>query len=436
MKMLGRYLNLIGRRSAAPYRPQRLPAKFDNVIVAMSSGVDSSVAAALFAAEFPNTRGVYMQNWSESQSLDDPGKEPCYEKDWRDVNRVAGHLNIPVDKVNFEQDYWIDVFEPMLRGYNEGSTPNPDIGCNKFVKFGKLREWLDEKYGTGNYWLVTGHYARVMQKVDGKEFFYLLRSIYRPKDQSYYLSQINPTVLPSLLLPIGHLTKPEVRDLAKYVGLPTAEKPDSQGICFVNNSQHGKFKNFLKHYLPSSPGDIITVDPQSGTKTRWGRHDGLWSYTIGQKVGISMPQADPNYQGSWFVSEKLRDTNEIVIVRGRDNAALYRDTIRIENFASLSPKEDTINALQNTSALTLQFRSLQVPVQIRSCTLNSSGDNLDITIQLALKQRAMAPGQSCCLYIDDRVLGSGPISHVHNNDTHTPHSNEQSMSHSTIRGSD
>lgn len=416
--MLARYLNLIGRRSASPYRPQRLPAKFDNVIVAMSSGVDSSVAAALFAGEFPNTRGVYMQNWSESQSLDDPGKEPCYERDWRDVNRVAKHLNIRVDKVNFEQDYWIDVFEPMLRGYNEGSTPNPDIGCNKFVKFGMLREWLDEKYGTGNYWLVTGHYARVMQEMDGKGLFHLLRSIYRPKDQSYYLSQINSTVLSSLLLPIGHLTKPEVRDLAKYAGLPTAEKPDSQGICFVNNSQHGKFKNFLKHYLPSSPGDIITVDPQSGAKTTWGRHDGLWSYTIGQKVGISMPQADPNYQGTWFVSEKLRDTNEILIVRGRDNPALYSDTIRIENFSSLGPREDTINAFQNTGALTLQFRSLQVPVQIKSCKLNRSADNLDITIHLASKQRAITPGQSCCLYIDDRVLGSGPISHVNNNDTH------------------
>ncbi|CAI4037866.1 hypothetical protein SMKI_04G2010 [Saccharomyces mikatae IFO 1815] len=414
--MLSRYLSLVGRRSAAQYRPQRLPAKFDNVIVAMSSGVDSSVAAALFAEEFPNTRGVYMQNWSESQSLDDPGKEPCYEKDWKDVNRVAKHLSIPVEKVNFEQDYWIDVFEPMLRGYNEGSTPNPDIGCNKFVKFGKLREWLNEKHGTDNYWLVTGHYARVMQEIKGKELFRLLRGIYRPKDQSYYLSQINSTALSSLLLPIGHLTKPEVRDLAKYADLPTAGKPDSQGICFVNNSQHGKFKNFLKHYLPSSPGNIITFDPQSGAKTQWGKHDGMWSYTIGQKIGISMPQGDPNYQGPWFVSEKLKDTNEIVIVRGRDNAALYKDTIRIENFASLSPKEDTINALRDISALTLQFRSLQVPVQINSCTLNSSAENLDITINVASKQRAMAPGQSCCLYVGDRVIGSGPISHVNNND--------------------
>ncbi|CAI4057717.1 tRNA-5-taurinomethyluridine 2-sulfurtransferase SKDI_04G2060 [Saccharomyces kudriavzevii IFO 1802] len=423
--MLARYLSLVGRRSAAPYRPQRLPAKFDNVVVAMSSGVDSSVAAALFAGEFPNTRGIYMQNWSESQSLDDPSKEPCYEKDWKDVNRVAEHLNIPVSKINFEQDYWIDVFEPMLRGYNEGSTPNPDIGCNKFVKFGKLREWLDEKYGTDNYWLVTGHYARVMQEMERKQLFHLLRSVYRPKDQSYYLSQINSTILPSLLLPIGHLTKPEVRDLAKQAGLPTAAKPDSQGICFVNNSQHGKFKNFLKHYLPSSPGNIITVDPQSGAKTRWGEHDGLWSYTIGQKVGISMPQGDPNYQGSWFVSEKLKNTNEIVIVRGRDNAALYKDTIRIGNFASMSPKEDTIEALRDIASLTLQFRSLQVPVKIKSCTLHgfalTNAENLDITIELASNQRAMAPGQSCCLYIGDRVLGSGPISQVDGSNTHTPH---------------
>ncbi|CAI4058334.1 hypothetical protein N7582_001081 [Saccharomyces uvarum] len=427
--MLARYLGLLARRGAVPYKPQRLPGKFDNVIVAMSSGVDSSVAAALFAGEFPNTRGIYMQNWSESQSLDDPGKEPCYEKDWKDVNRVAEHLGISVDKVNFEQDYWIDVFEPMLRGYSEGSTPNPDIGCNKFVKFGKLREYLDVKYGINNYWLVTGHYARVMQEVGSRQSFHLLRSVYRPKDQSYYLSQIDAAVLSSLLLPIGHLTKPEVRDLAKCVGLPTAAKPDSQGICFVNNSQHGKFKNFLKHYLPSSPGSIITIDPESGTKTPWGKHDGLWSYTIGQKVGLSMPQGDPNYQGSWFVSEKLKGTNEIVIVRGRDNAALYKNTIRIKSFASMCPKEDTIKALQDTSALTLQFRSLQDPVQIKSCTLHGpatdAAEALDITIELASKQRAVAPGQSCCLYIGDRVLGSGPISCVEYSDTHTPHRVEQ-----------
>ncbi|GAV52214.1 hypothetical protein ZYGR_0AG02050 [Zygosaccharomyces rouxii] len=406
--MLSRFLQTVGKRAVKGYKRQKLPNRNDNVIIAMSSGVDSSVSAALFAEQYPNARGIYIQSWGKSQSLTDPQLEPCYERDWKDVSRVAEHLGIPIDKVNFEKEYWLDVFEPMLETYNKGWTPNPDIGCNRFVKFGKLREYLDRQYGANNYWLVTGHYARVLSSSYNDQP-HLLRSFYTAKDQSYYLSQVDPGILGRLIFPTGHLTKPEVRELAASAGLTTtSQKPDSQGICFVNNSQSGKFKHFLEHYLPDSPGNIVTIE-EDGNKSVWGRHPGLWSHTIGQKVGISMPQGDPKYTGSWYVSDKLQDSNEIVIVRGRDNPALYHDTVTIMNTLALD--HDFRHLMKEgieQGKLFIQYRSLQGPVGVRDCYF----DQDETVLKLDSAQRAMAPGQYCCLYIQNRVLGSGTISRV------------------------
>ncbi|QLG71927.1 hypothetical protein HG535_0C02790 [Zygotorulaspora mrakii] len=411
--MLSNLAKLAVKRNPIGYKPQVWPGKFDNIVIAMSSGVDSSVSAALFAG-YPNAKGIYMQNWTKEQSLTDPSDEPCYERDWKDVVRVAEHLNLPVERVNFEKDYWIDVFEPMLLQYDQGLTPNPDIGCNRFVKFGKLREVLDQKYGSNNYWLVTGHYARVLADVRAGSHQHLLRSFYTKKDQSYYLSQINFDILGQLLLPMGHLTKPEVRRVADSMQLPTANKPDSQGICFVNNSQHGKFNKFLQHYLPDSTGNIVTVDESSGIKRVWGSHQGLWSYTIGQKIGLSMPQGDPRYSGAWYVAEKLRDTNELVIVRGKDHDSLLKNQVTIQNFKILgcSPEEfyDLLNSTSVRGHITMQYRSLQDPITVHSYefTHKDKGE-LALKLKLESKQRAMAPGQYCCLYMGARVLGSGPI---------------------------
>ncbi|AQZ11530.1 SLM3 (YDL033C) [Zygosaccharomyces parabailii] len=404
--MLSRFDEIIGKRVVKGYKSQHFPAFHDNVIIAMSSGVDSSLSAALFAGHFPKARGVYIQSWGKSQSLTDPRLEPCYERDWKDVCRVAQHLNIPVDKMNFEKDYWLDVFEPMLENYNQGMTPNPDIGCNKFVKFGKLRQVLDQTYGARNYWLVTGHYSRILNSLNDDKP-HLLRSFYTCKDQSYYLSQINADYLSQLIFPIGHLTKPEVRQLAAVAGLSTATKPDSQGICFVNNSQHGKFKHFLRHYLPDSVGNIITVD-ENEQKRIWGKHTGLWSYTIGQKVGISMPQGDPRYAGAWYVSEKLHDSNEIVIVKGRDNPALYKDVLYVSNIVPMDRNFRSLleEGISNQN-LFVQYRSLQEPVPLISCDFSHQ-----LVIKLARPQRAIAPGQYCCFYLNNRVMGSGTISRV------------------------
>ncbi|CCE61175.1 hypothetical protein TPHA_0A00900 [Tetrapisispora phaffii CBS 4417] len=412
--MLSKYSSLISKRVVNGYNVQRLPSKFDNIIVAMSGGVDSSVAAAIFSEYYPNVRGIYMQNWSQSQSLDDPNKEPCYEKDWKDACRVGEHLNIPVDFINFENDYWNNVFQPMLDMYANGLTPNPDINCNTFVKFGSLVEHLDNKYGKDNYWLVSGHYSRILNEINS-DASHLLRSYDKGKDQSYYLSQVASNIFPRLLLPIGNLIKPEVRSLATSCGLENANKPDSQGICFVNNSQHGKFKNFLKHYLTADEGNIVTIDSKTNEKKIWGKHSGLWSYTIGQKVGISMPQGDPNYKGTWFVSEKNKTSNELVIVKNGDNEALYNKKLSIGPFKPLGI--DTIalqalckNALKDKT-LVLQYRSLQTPIHIKECEFKDLDNNeVELTLELNTKQRAIVAGQYGCLYINERVLGSGTIS--------------------------
>lgn len=396
-----------------------LPSKFDNVIIALSGGVDSSVAAALMAENYPNARGIYMQNWSESQSLSDPTNEPCYERDWKDALKVTDYLGIQLDRVNFESDYWIDVFEPMLAQYQSGSTPNPDIGCNRHIKFGTLTRWLDKKYGEGNYWLVTGHYARIMNRnpstnsVSEPE---LWRAYYSQKDQSYYLSQILSKAMRALMLPIGHLTKPEVRAIGTALNLPTATKKDSQGICFVNNSQHGKFKNFLAHYLEETPGNIVTIDATTLEKKVWGRHKGLWSYTIGQKIGISMPQADPRFAGTWYVSDKREESNEIVIVRGRENKALYHNTVHVKDFKCLVGKPDIMEELSNSqpSNIFAQYRSLQDPIKVSQIKIGAEkqGTLSSVSVVFDSPQRAMAKGQFLCLYQDGRVIGSGPIDAV------------------------
>lgn len=415
--MMQRYLSLLEKRLPQGWK-QLQPSKYDNVVVAMSSGVDSSMAAAIYSS-FPNVRGIYMRNWNSKQN----DMKNCDERDWNDAKEVAKYLNIPIKMVNFEKEYWIDVFEPMLNNYELGLTPNPDILCNRYIKFGILRQKLDEMYGTNNYWLITGHYSRVLKNCTTGQFE-LLRAIDSSKDQSYYLSQVKPDVLSQTILPIGNFYKKEIRQLAKELQLPTANKPDSQGICFVNNSQQGKFKFFLKEYLPSEPGNIITIDPQSGDKKIWGKHEGLWSYTIGQKVGIPMPQGDPEYRGSWFVCDKLKDTNEIVIVRGRDNPKLFRDNIKITNMKWLFLEEDQLSIEQTLhkeiqrANLYLQYRSLQEPILVNRCQFreynkakngDSRSKNSQLILTLNAPQRAVTPGQYGCLYLKNRVIGSGTI---------------------------
>lgn len=201
--------------------------------------------------------------------------------------------------------------------------------------------------------------------------------------------------------------------MARELQLPTANKPDSQGICFVANSQHGKINRFLQQYIPSHEGEIVTLDPESGVKTVWGHHTGLWNYTIGQKVGISMPQGDPRYKGAWFITEKNMAKNEMTICRGRDHPSLYKNRIVLKDFMPLGDRESIQNEIQESSAsknLFVQYRSLQDPIVVSDFRwADNNNNNSEIAVTLAHKQRAMAPGQYCTIYLNERILGSGTI---------------------------
>ncbi|CCH43478.1 tRNA-specific 2-thiouridylase mnmA [Wickerhamomyces ciferrii] len=379
--------SIINQRIPKGYT-QPTPKSSDLIIIAMSSGVDSSVAALLYKQKYENCLGIFMENWSQ---LDN---ERCLEQDWKDVQLVGNQLNLPIERVNFEKDYWIEVFEPMLTSYNKGLTPNPDINCNKYVKFGSLINYVSKKYKDQNWWLVTGHYSRILQN-DTTGELHLLRSYYPDKDQSYYLSQIETNVLSRVLLPIGHYTKPEIRKLAQEKDLVIADKKDSQGLCFVSQTQ-GNFNNFLKNFLMDSPGNIITEDGKI-----WGKHDGLWSLTLGQKCGISMPQGDPRYKGVWFVSEKNFETGDITIVKGGNNDKLFKKIVYVQDFIPLGDDLD----ITKMEGLTVQYRSLQSPISLK--TINYSNGKWIFTLND--KARAISPGQYLAVYQGDRCLGSGVI---------------------------
>lgn len=366
---------------------QAKPQQNDEIYVAMSSGVDSSVTAALYASKYPHVKGIYMANWSQTAK--------CTESEWNDVQKVCQQIGIPCERVNFEKEYWADVFMPMIEMYENGLTPNPDLGCNKYIKFGKMIEHLSNKYSTREkkWWLATGHYARVETAKTGPR---LLKAYDANKDQSYYLASTPSEVFKNVLMPLGHYTKPQVRQLAQDFGLHTASKPDSQGLCFVS-PDHSKFRHFLDEFIPPKPGNIITEDGKI-----WGTHKGLWHATIGQKLGISMPQGDPQYQGVWFVSEKRIDTNELVIVRGGNNEKLFKLILKVCDWEWLGDGE----LAATSDNLHIQFRSLQEPVPIRSLTMKDKGE---IDFHLHKSERAMAPGQNVVLYDGYRVLGSGTL---------------------------
>ena len=369
--------------------PQAQPDPQDEIIVAMSGGVDSSFTAALYASTYKNVRAIYMANWSQTAK--------CTELDWNDVKKVCERLQIRCERVNFEREYWSDVFSPMVESYLRGQTPNPDLGCNRHIKFGKMFEHLNmtQNMAEGRKnWLATGHYARVVAENGG---YSLARALEDLKDQLYYLASIDKSVLKHVLMPLGHYRKQEVRRLAKEkYGLHTAAKPDSTGLCFVNPN-HTKFRDFLNEYIPPNPGNIITEDGKV-----WGRHQGLWHATIGQKLGITMPQGDPNYKGVWFVSEKRVQTNEIVIVRGRDNPKLYKNGLYATEWAWFGEKPVDL-ALKSVS---MRYQSLHVPVSV-TLVEEIPGDNVKIILKD--KQRAMAPGQNVVLYDGYKVLASGKI---------------------------
>lgn len=394
---------------------QVMPKENDEIIISMSSGVDSSVTALMFAKKYKNVRGIFMANWSSDKIINSNSK--CtVDDDWLQVIETCKQLNIPCERVNFEKDYWTQVFEPMLDQYQRGLTPNPDIGCNKYVKFGKMIEYLNKKFNNCNmnmnndkkWWLVTGHYSRILQNNETKEFN-LFRADYKCKDQSYYLTSMPNNILNHVLMPIGHYSKPEIREIAKDYNLITKDKPDSQGLCFV--SQIGKFKDFLNEFLPPNPGNIVTKDGKI-----WGKHNGLWSATIGQKSGISMPQGNPLYKGVWLVSGKNIEKNELIISRKDDKDAFYTNLINVDEKnwywmqKGLSFEKLLIDKYNNkkNNNINCQIRSLQEPNKVLDIKVNDN-NNGKVSFKINESIFGVAPGQTLALYKDDMLLGSGVI---------------------------
>lgn len=351
------------------------------VVVGMSGGVDSSVAALLLKKQGYDVIGIFMKNWDDT---DENGVCTATE-DYDDVIRVANQIGIPYYAVNFEKEYWDKVFTYFLDEYKAGRTPNPDVMCNKEIKF---KAFLDHALTLGADYLATGHYARVTYR-DGH--YRMLRAADGNKDQTYFLNQLSEKQLSKVMFPLGGLTKPEVRAIAREAGLATADKKDSTGICFIGERN---FKSFLSEYLPARPGKIRTFSGELK-----GMHDGLMYYTIGQRQGLGI--GGPG--GPWFVAGKDLDKNELYVVEGYHNPYLYADGLIAEdvNWISEVPSDKPFSC-------TAKFRYRQSDTKV---TVHPKGDGR-LEVRFDAPQRAITPGQAVVFYNGDECLGGGTIDTV------------------------
>lgn len=353
------------------------------VVVGMSGGVDSSVTARLLKDQGYNTIGIFMKNWDDT---DEFGMCTATE-DYEDVRLVAEETGIPYYSVNFEREYYDRVFRYFLDEYKKGRTPNPDVMCNKEIKF---KAFLDHAMQLGADYVATGHYARIEHGENGVR---MLRGVDNNKDQTYFLNQLSQEQLSRVMFPLGHLNKSEVRELANTYDLATKDKKDSTGICFIGERD---FKEFLSGYLPANPGRMTDMD----TGEDKGRHDGLMYHTIGQRQGLGIGGDG----GPYFVAGKNLETNELYVVSGSDNPAL--------DSSSLTASElNLINDMPDTFECTAKFRYRQKDVPV---TVNRLADGR-INVDFHEPSRAVTPGQAVVLYDGEVCLGGATIDTVYMN---------------------
>lgn len=370
----------------------------NKVILGLSGGVDSSVALQVLKSEGYDVEAMFMRNWDSATNNDilgnpDIDEDVCpQEKDFQDAKLVADELGIKLHRVDFIEEYWDTVFSYFLDEYRHGRTPNPDIMCNKYIKFNAFLKRADE---LGADYIAMGHYARVRHDSDKS---YLLRGVDSNKDQTYFLCMINQRQLRKALFPIGHLTKPEVRAIANEYNLATATKKDSTGICFIGERN---FKKFLQNYLPAQPGNMVTV---SGEVI--GKHDGLMYYTIGQRKGLGIGGNNKYSQDAWFVCGKDLEKNELIVGQGHDSIYLESNwcTATSANWITDKPIEG--------KAYTAKFRYRQADQPV---TLEFLGDD-KIKVNYPSNVRAVTPGQAVVIYDDEICLGGAIIDEVYYND--------------------
>ncbi len=359
---------------------QKAP-KDTRVVVGMSGGVDSSVAALLLKEQGYDVIGIFMKNWDDT---DENGVCTATE-DYEDVIRVCNQIGIPYYAVNFEKQYWDKVFTYFLDEYKAGRTPNPDVMCNKEIKF---KAFLEHAMTLGADYLATGHYARVEYR-NGE--YKMLRGIDENKDQTYFLNQLGQEQLSKVMFPIGNIEKAKVRELAKEAELATATKKDSTGICFIGERN---FKEFLSNYLPAQPGNMETLDGEVK-----GKHDGLMYYTIGQRHGLGIGgSGDP-----WFVVGKDLEKNILYVDQGFDNDLLYSDSITATNIAWVTDHPPTTE-LKCTAKFRYRQPDNGVTVKVK--------DENRIEVIFDQPIRAITPGQAVVFYHGDECLGGGTIDQV------------------------
>lgn len=355
--------------------------KLEKVIVGMSGGVDSSVAACLLQEQGYEVEGLFMKNWEQ----DDTEEYCAAATDLADAQAVCHQLRIPLHTVNFAQTYWDTVFTHFLSEYNAGRTPNPDVLCNKEIKF---NAFLDHALNLGADYIATGHYARVDE---GR----LLKARDREKDQTYFLHAINPNALKKTLFPVGDYLKQDIRAKASELGLVTHHKKDSTGICFIGEK---RFKLFLQEFILAKPGEIKNTQDHV-----IGRHDGLMFYTIGQRQGLGIGGGYADTNDPWYVVDKDIPTNTLIVAQGSEHPMLYAQGLVCSAMHWLTQQEIE---LPLTCYAKIRYRQTE-----QACVVSPS-DNGKHYVMFSTPQRAVTPGQYVVLYTKNQCLGGAVIEQI------------------------
>lgn len=363
--------------------PSQIIPSQTKVIVGMSGGVDSSVSAYLLQQQGYQVEGLFMKNWEE----DDTDEYCAASTDLADAEKVCEKLGIELHTVNFAAEYWDNVFEYFLEEYKAGRTPNPDIMCNKEIKFKAFLEFAAEALGAD--FIATGHYCQ--RRYNGKTWE-LLRGLDDNKDQSYFLYTLSHEHIAQTLFPVGNIEKPEVRRIAEEQGLVTHDKKDSTGICFIGER---KFKDFLQQYLPAQPGKIVSVDGDE-----LGQHEGLMYHTLGQRKGLFIGGLANASDNPWYVVDKDVQANTLIVAQGRDHPRLFSQGLVAKQLHWVNR-----DALTGPLKCTVKTRYRQADISCRIEPIDA--DTLHVYFEQ--KVAAVTPGQSAVFYLDDVCLGGAII---------------------------